>query len=82
MKRDVFPLRLRPQRSVHRVILIQLLLINVMIILLDAVVVVFQYAGLFSLQVFFKPVVYGLKLRLEYAILWEFNTACNEWRFH
>jgi hypothetical protein len=53
-----------------------------MIILLDAVVVVFQYAGLFSLQVFFKPVVYGLKLRLEYAILWELNTACNEWRFH
>jgi hypothetical protein len=62
-------LRLRPQRSAHRVILIQLLLINVVIILLDAVVVVFQYADLFSLQVFFKPVAYGLKLRLEYAVL-------------
>jgi hypothetical protein len=48
--------------------LTQLLLINVVILLLDAVVVVFQYAGLFSLQVFFKPVAYGLKLRLEYAV--------------
>jgi hypothetical protein len=43
--------------------------INVVILLLDAVVVVFQYAGLFSLQVFFKPVAYGLQLRMEYAIL-------------
>jgi hypothetical protein len=62
-------LRLRPQRSAHRVILTQLLLINVVILLLDAVVVAFQYAGLCSLQVFFKPVAYGLKPRMEYAIL-------------
>jgi predicted histidine transporter YuiF (NhaC family) len=45
------------------------LLINVVILLLDAVVVAFQYAGLCSLQVFFKPVAYGLKLRMEYALL-------------
>jgi hypothetical protein len=39
--------------------------INVVILLLDAVVVVFQYDGLFSLHVFFKPVAYGLQLRME-----------------
>ncbi|KAL4865426.1 hypothetical protein BDV12DRAFT_200166 [Aspergillus spectabilis] len=61
-------LRLRPQRA-HMVILVQLLTINVVIVVLDVIVVVFQYAGLFALQVAFKPVAYGIKLRLEYAIL-------------
>ncbi|KAL4908555.1 hypothetical protein BDW74DRAFT_175237 [Aspergillus multicolor] len=61
-------LRLRPQRA-HKVILTQLLAINVIILLLDIVVVVFQYAGLFALQVMFKPVAYSIKLRLEFAIL-------------
>lgn len=61
-------LYLRPQRA-HRIILIQLLAINVVILGLDIVVVVFQYSGLFALQVVFKPVAYSIKLRLEYAIL-------------
>ncbi|KAL4735675.1 hypothetical protein BDV11DRAFT_211828 [Aspergillus similis] len=61
-------LRLRPQRA-HRVILTQLLAINVVILILDIVVVVFQYSGLFALQVVFKPVAYSVKLRLEFAIL-------------
>ncbi|KAL4808103.1 hypothetical protein BDV18DRAFT_158218 [Aspergillus unguis] len=61
-------LRLRPQHT-HRIILTQLLIINIIILGLDIVVVVFQYAGLFALQVCFKPVAYSIKLRLEYAIL-------------
>lgn len=61
-------LYLRPQRA-HRLILLQLLAINIVILGLDIVVVVFQYSGLFSLQVVFKPVAYSIKLRLEYAIL-------------
>ncbi|OJJ05126.1 hypothetical protein ASPVEDRAFT_893365 [Aspergillus versicolor CBS 583.65] len=61
-------LYLRPQRA-HRLILLQLLAINIIILGLDIVVVVFQYTGLFSLQVVFKPVAYSIKLRLEYAIL-------------
>ncbi|KAL4972358.1 hypothetical protein BDW66DRAFT_164218 [Aspergillus desertorum] len=61
-------LRLRPHRT-HRVILMQLLAINVIILILDIVVVVFQYSGLFALQVVFKPVAYSIKLRLEFAIL-------------
>ncbi|KAL4945535.1 hypothetical protein BDV06DRAFT_184492 [Aspergillus oleicola] len=61
-------LRLRPQRA-HKVILTQLIVINIIILVLDVIVVVFQYAGLFALQVVFKPVAYSIKLRLEYAIL-------------
>ncbi|KAL4744940.1 hypothetical protein BDW72DRAFT_211899 [Aspergillus terricola var. indicus] len=61
-------LRLRPQRA-HRVILTQLLAINVIVLVLDIVVVVFQYSGLFVLQALFKPVAYSIKLRLEFAIL-------------
>ncbi|KAL4914513.1 hypothetical protein BDW62DRAFT_190256 [Aspergillus aurantiobrunneus] len=61
-------LRLRPQRA-HVVILTQLLAINIVILALDIIVVLFQYTGLFELQVVFKPVSYSVKLRLEYAIL-------------
>ncbi|KAL5344106.1 hypothetical protein BJX70DRAFT_385302 [Aspergillus crustosus] len=61
-------LGLRPERK-HRVILVQLIAINIVILVLDVVVVVFQYAGLYALQVATKGVAYGVKLRLEYAIL-------------
>ncbi|KAL4783338.1 hypothetical protein BJX76DRAFT_348651 [Aspergillus varians] len=79
-------LRLRPQPT-HRVILTQLLAINVIILVLDVIVVVFQYSGLFALQVVFKPVAYSIKLRLEYAILGRLietvtgnGTVCNSVR--
>ncbi|KAL2816428.1 hypothetical protein BDW59DRAFT_175797 [Aspergillus cavernicola] len=64
-------LRLRPNNPSkdHRIILTQLLAINIIILVLDIIVVVFQYAGLFALQVGFKPMAYSIKLRLEYAIL-------------
>jgi hypothetical protein len=61
-------LRLRPRRA-HKVILLQLLAINVIILLLDLVVVVLQYASMYELQVLFKPMAYSIKVRLEYAIL-------------
>ncbi|KAL6238400.1 hypothetical protein BDW75DRAFT_247477 [Aspergillus navahoensis] len=69
-------LRLRPQRA-HRIILTQLLAINVVILMLDVVIVVFQYAGLFALQVLFKPVAYSIKLRLEFAILGRLVTVVS-----
>ncbi|KAL3480830.1 hypothetical protein BJX99DRAFT_272551 [Aspergillus californicus] len=64
-------LRIRPQQPTHahKVILTQLIVINIVLLFLDIVVVVFEYAGLFWLQVVFKPVAYAVKLRLEYAIL-------------
>ncbi|KAL3464598.1 hypothetical protein BJX64DRAFT_275787 [Aspergillus heterothallicus] len=61
-------LQLRPRRT-HKIILIQLLAINIIILFLDIAVVVLQYSGLYALQVMFKPVAYAVKVRLEYAIL-------------
>jgi hypothetical protein len=61
-------LRLRPRRA-HKVILLQLLAINVIILFLDLVIVILQFASLYEVQVLFKPVAYSIKVRLEYAIL-------------
>ncbi|KAB8201017.1 hypothetical protein BDV34DRAFT_203626 [Aspergillus parasiticus] len=61
-------LRLRPDR-LHHTILTQLLGINIIILILDVAVVGIEYAGLYALQVMFKPVAYSVKFKLEYAIL-------------
>ncbi|KAE8159770.1 hypothetical protein BDV40DRAFT_314391 [Aspergillus tamarii] len=61
-------LRLRPDR-LHYTILTQLLGINIIILILDVAVVGIEYAGLYALQVMFKPVAYSVKFKLEYAIL-------------
>ncbi|RAH87372.1 hypothetical protein BO86DRAFT_384512 [Aspergillus japonicus CBS 114.51] len=61
-------LRLRPERP-RRLLLAQLLVINVVILVLDLAVVAIEYAGYYALQVMFKPVAYSIKLKLEYAIL-------------
>ncbi|KAJ5640921.1 hypothetical protein N7528_000546 [Penicillium herquei] len=61
-------LRLRPQGRPHG-ILLQLLAINIVILVLDVAVVAIEYIGYYAVQVMFKPVTYGIKLKLEYAIL-------------
>jgi hypothetical protein len=61
-------LKLRPRRQ-YRSTLVQLAIINVLFILMDAAIVSFQYAGLFHVHVSFKAMVYSVKLKLEYAIL-------------
>ncbi|KAL4802825.1 hypothetical protein BDV18DRAFT_61623 [Aspergillus unguis] len=61
-------LRLRPERRRHR-ILAQLLAMNVVVLILDVVVVIVEFVGLYSVQVMFKPVAYSIKLKLEYAVL-------------
>ncbi|GIK06307.1 hypothetical protein Aspvir_001954 [Aspergillus viridinutans] len=61
-------LKLRPRRQ-YRSTLVQLVIINVLFILMDAAIVSFQYAGLFHIHVSFKAMVYSVKLKLEYAIL-------------
>ncbi|GES56877.1 hypothetical protein ATEIFO6365_0001008300 [Aspergillus terreus] len=61
-------LKLRPRRQ-YRSTLVQLVIVNVLFILMDAAIVSFQYAGLFHVHVSFKAVVYSVKLKLEYAIL-------------
>jgi hypothetical protein len=61
-------LRLRPQGRPHG-ILLQLLVINIVILCLDIAVVAIEYIGYYAVQVMIKPVVYSIKLKLEYAIL-------------
>lgn len=61
-------LRLRPQGRPQG-ILNQLLIINIVILLLDIAIVVIEYVGYYAVQVMVKPVVYSIKLKLEYAIL-------------
>jgi hypothetical protein len=58
-------------------ILHQLLVINVLIILMDASFVAVQYAGFYAIQVTFKALVYSIKLKLEYAILGKLVKAVN-----
>ncbi|KAL4988181.1 hypothetical protein BDW68DRAFT_159591 [Aspergillus falconensis] len=61
-------LRLRPESRHHR-ILAQLLVMNIVVLIIDFVVVIVEYAGFYAVQVMFKPVAYSIKLKLEYAVL-------------
>ncbi|KAL6237136.1 hypothetical protein BDW75DRAFT_238594 [Aspergillus navahoensis] len=61
-------LRLRPECH-HRQILAQLLAVNIVVLIIDFVVVIIEYAGFYAVQVMFKPVAYSIKLKLEYAVL-------------
>ncbi|GIK01946.1 hypothetical protein Aspvir_005987 [Aspergillus viridinutans] len=61
-------------------ILHQLLVINILIILLDASFVAVQYSGFYAIQVTLKGLVYSVKLKLEYAILGKLVKAVNAQR--
>jgi hypothetical protein len=69
-------LRLRPEGRPQG-ILNQLLVINILILGLDISVVVIEYVGYYAVQVFFKPVAYSIKLKLEYAILGKLITVAR-----
>lgn len=61
-------LKLRP-RGHYRGTLVQLLVVNLAMILMDAAVIGVQYSGFFDIHVTLKAMVYSIKLKLEYAIL-------------
>ncbi|KAF4211582.1 hypothetical protein CNMCM8980_000441 [Aspergillus fumigatiaffinis] len=61
-------------------ILHQLLVINILIILMDASFVAVQYSGFYAIQVTLKGLVYSVKLKLEYAILGKLVKAVNAQR--
>ncbi len=50
-------------------VLMHLVFANILVIALDVALLGVQYAGLFYLQGAFKPCVYGVKLKVEFAIL-------------
>ncbi|KAJ5206101.1 hypothetical protein N7491_003280 [Penicillium cf. griseofulvum] len=61
-------LNLRP-RGRYRGTLVQLLIVNVFMIIMDAAIIGVQYSGFFDVHVALKGMVYSVKLKLEYAIL-------------
>lgn len=61
-------LKLRP-RDHYRGTLVQLLVVNLAMIMMDAAVIGVQYSGFFDIHVTLKAMVYSIKLKLEYAIL-------------
>ncbi|KAJ5089415.1 hypothetical protein N7532_008099 [Penicillium argentinense] len=61
-------LNLRP-RAHFRSTLVQLLVVNLAMICMDAAIIGVQYSGLFDIHVTLKAFAYSVKLKLEYAIL-------------
>ncbi|KAE8155358.1 hypothetical protein BDV25DRAFT_146524 [Aspergillus avenaceus] len=61
-------IRLLP-RGRHKGILIQLIIVSLIMIGMDAAVVAIQYAGYFRVHVSVKAMAYSIKLKMEYAIL-------------
>jgi hypothetical protein len=52
-----------------RIVLRHLLLVNVIVILLDFSILGLEFANLFEIQTAWKPLVYSVKLKLEFSIL-------------
>ncbi|KAJ4251431.1 hypothetical protein NW762_011414 [Fusarium torreyae] len=65
--------RLRLEKSVGntktRMVLNHLLWVNVLVILLDVSILALEFANLFDIQTAWKPLVYSVKLKLEFSIL-------------
>lgn len=61
-------LKLRPRDHYHGV-LVQLLVINLTMVCMDAAIIGSQYAGYFIIHVTLKAMVYSIKLKMEYTIL-------------
>ncbi|KAJ5496106.1 hypothetical protein N7539_001222 [Penicillium diatomitis] len=61
-------LNLRP-RGHYRGTLLQLLIVNLAMIFMDAAIIGVQYSGYFDVHVTLKAMSYSIKLKLEYAIL-------------
>lgn len=63
-------LKMMPDKDQRRSrIMYQLLAINAVIILLDVALLVVEYTGFYPLQTTMKPMVYSIKLKLEFAVL-------------
>ncbi|OAQ67130.2 hypothetical protein VFPPC_08577 [Pochonia chlamydosporia 170] len=64
---------LRPSQAMRgsktRKTLWQLICINVLVIVLDITLIALQFAGYDEVQHFYKPAVYSIKLKLEFAVL-------------
>ncbi|RFU28005.1 hypothetical protein B7463_g8325, partial [Scytalidium lignicola] len=50
-------------------IMVHLLIVNVIVILLDVTILALEYAGIYNIQTAWKPLMYSVKLKLEFSIL-------------
>ncbi|OOQ89689.1 integral membrane protein [Penicillium brasilianum] len=63
-------IRLNPELDARRhKILYELLAINIAAILMDLSIVILQHLGLYFTQIELKPMLYSIKLKLEFAVL-------------
>ncbi|KAG6354905.1 hypothetical protein INS49_003986 [Diaporthe citri] len=58
-----------PGAGKHNLVLYHMIFSNLLVILLDIALLGIQFASFFNLQGSFKPLVYGIKLKVEFAIL-------------
>lgn len=66
----IWLIRLSPEADVRRhKILYELLAVNIAAIIMDLSLVVLQYRGFYFTQIELKPMVYSIKLKLEFAVL-------------
>ncbi|KAF4999975.1 hypothetical protein FGRMN_2117 [Fusarium graminum] len=63
--KPIFAVRKHMQRTIIR----YLVIVNVLVILLDVCLIVTQYMSHFNIQTTFKPVVYSIKLKMEFVVL-------------
>lgn len=65
--------RLKLEKSIGntrtRVVLNHLVYVNILVILLDVTILALEFANLFDIQTAWKPLVYSVKLKLEFSIL-------------
>ncbi|KAJ9419843.1 hypothetical protein FOXG_15999 [Fusarium oxysporum f. sp. lycopersici 4287] len=57
------------RKAMERKIIRYLIIVNILVILLDISLIVTQYMSLFIIQTTYKPVVYSIKLKMEFVIL-------------
>ncbi|KAH7129794.1 hypothetical protein B0J13DRAFT_678865 [Dactylonectria estremocensis] len=65
--------RLRLEKSVGnmrtRVVMNHLVYVNILVVLLDITILALEFANLYDIQTAWKPLVYSIKLKLEFSIL-------------
>ncbi|KAF2743615.1 hypothetical protein M011DRAFT_410148 [Sporormia fimetaria CBS 119925] len=57
------------RRNQGRRVLIHNIVVNILVIALDATILILQYSGLYDIQTAYKGAVYSIKLKMEFSIL-------------
>ncbi|KAJ4117281.1 hypothetical protein NW765_010698 [Fusarium oxysporum] len=63
--KPIFAVRKKMERKIMR----YLIIVNILVILLDISLILTQYMSHFNIQTTYKPVVYSIKLKMEFVVL-------------